>query len=146
VQDADPVEKVDWGVLHRRGKTPAAVRHARPDHGAVVAMRQARTPGRFAPVFRARALLDGTANCARDAPGARLRSFTMIRTIAAALAAVVFVAFSAIAAEETQPTTTDAARKETAKERKSAKKAAKKAKKAKKAAPSDTSSTTATPK
>src|SRR6266436_3624166 len=120
---------VDWGVLHRRGKTPAAVRHARPDHGAVVAMRQARTPGRFAPVFRARALLDGTANCARDAPGARLRSFTMIR---------------AIAAEETQPTTTDAARKETAKERKSAKKAAKKAKKAKKAAPSDTSSTTAT--
>lgn len=51
---------VDWGVLHRRGKTPAAVRHARPDHGAVVAMRQAMTPGRFAPVFWARALLDGT--------------------------------------------------------------------------------------
>lgn len=58
----------DWGVLHRCGKTPAAVRHAQPDHGAAIAMRQAMTPGRFAPVFRARALLD---NRSQIAPGMR---------------------------------------------------------------------------
>ena len=52
---------VEWGVLHRRGKAPAAVRHGRLAHGAVGAMRQAMTLGKFAPVFRARALLDGVA-------------------------------------------------------------------------------------
>jgi len=69
------------------------------------------------------------------------QEFTMIRTIAAALAAFVFVAFGARAEEAKTPTTSDAARKETASERKAAKKSAKKAKKAKKAAPADSSAT-----
>src|SRR6267142_2999194 len=98
--------------------------------------------GRFSPFFQAWSLLNAIPTL-RPGSSRRISSqeFTMIRTIAAALAAFVFVAFGARAAEPKTPTTSDAAKTETAKERKSAKKSAKKAKKAKKAAPADSSAT-----
>src|SRR5882724_10261719 len=100
--------------------------------------------GRFSPSFQAWGLLFALPNL-RPGSSRRMPSqeFTMIRTIAAALAATVFVAFGARAEEPKTPTTSDAAKSEAATTRKAAKKSAKKAKKAKKAAPADSSATPA---
>src|SRR5205814_5843226 len=98
--------------------------------------------GRFCPFFQARGLLTVMPNLRPGSSRAMSsQEFTMIRTIAAALAAFVFVAFGARADEPkaTTPTTSDTAKTDSAATRKAAKKSAKKAKKAKKAAPADSS-------
>jgi hypothetical protein len=137
---------VNCGVLHRRGKAPAAVRHAREGFAPVSQRGMDHGAGEIRPGFSgtrlAQLLRQSRPGCTRRTR----QEYMMIRTIAAALAALLFVAFSASAAEEKEPTTTDAARKETAKDAKATRKSLKKAKKkAKKAAPADTSSS-ATPK